>query len=118
MSLSILRLALWACCCFGISAGCLANEVQPLALRLPAVPFRIIELPPTSGGPEVARLQRSHHALSFDTDAPKPWLRSLGLTPTECSMRLRLPSRLGTSKESPNGLRLNVQAQAGMGCRF
>ena len=118
MSLSILRLALWACCCFGTSAACLASELQPLALRPPAVALRIIELPPTFGGPEAARLQRSHHALSFDTDAPKPWLRSLGLTPTDCSLRLRLPSRLRTSKGSPNGSSLDVQAQAGMGCRF
>ena len=80
--------------------------------------FRVIELPGAPVGPEQTRRERAHHALSFDTDAPKPWLRSFGLTPTECSVHLRLPSRLSANRESASGLRLDVRAQAGLGCHF
>ena len=113
-----LRQSFWSCCWVGISAGCLAAEVEPLAIRPVPSPYRVIELPGTVIGPEGTRRERTHHALSLDTDAPKPLLRSLGLTPTECSVRLRLPSRLSANRESANGLRLDVQAQAGIGCRF
>jgi len=78
----------------------------------------VIELPhPLAGLPGAAR-QRAHHALSIATDAPKPFLRSLGLEASECTLRLRLPSRLTPSRDSAAGLRLDVQAQAGLGCRF
>ncbi len=78
----------------------------------------VIELPPVLAGLPGAGRQRAHHALSIATDAPKPFLRSLGLDATDCTLRLRLPSRLTPSRESSAGLRLDVQAQAGLGCRF
>jgi hypothetical protein len=78
----------------------------------------VIELPPPNAGLPGAGRQRSHHALSFSTDAPKPFLRSLGIDATECSVRLRLPTRIKPSRESSSGLAVDVQAQAGLGCRF
>jgi len=86
----------------------------------PAVTSRltVIELPPTSAGLPGAGRQRSHHALSFSTDAPKPFLRSLGIDATDCTLRLRLPTRIKPSRESSSGLQVDVQAQAGLGCRF
>lgn len=90
------------------------SAAQPPARRV----VTVIELAsPLAGLPGAAR-ERSHHALSLATDAPKPFLRSLGLDVSECSMRLRLPSRLSPSRESAGGLRLDVQAQAGLGCKF
>ena len=77
----------------------------------------VIELPPPTIGLPGGR-QRAHHALSIATDAPKPFLRSLGLDVTECSMRLRMPSRITPSRESAAGVRVEIQAQAGLGCRF
>ncbi len=78
--------------------------------------FKIIELPATT--PPGLGQGRAHHALSIATDAPKPFLRSLGLDATECTMRFRLPTRIKQSRESSNGMQLDVQAQAGLGCRF
>jgi hypothetical protein len=77
----------------------------------------VIELPPPLTGLPVGQ-QRTHHALSIATDAPKPFLRSLGLDATECSLRLRLPSRIKPARDAAAGVRLEVQAQAGLGCRF
>lgn len=77
----------------------------------------VIELPASTNGLPGGR-QRAHHALSIATDAPKPFLRSLGLDVTECSMRLRMPSRITPSRESAAGVRVEIQAQAGLGCRF
>ena len=77
----------------------------------------VIELPPPTTGLPGGR-QRPHHALSIATDVPKPFLRSLGLDVTECSMRLRMPSRISPSRESAAGVRVEIQAQAGLGCRF
>lgn len=80
--------------------------------------FTVIELPVEGAAlPSLGR-QRAHHALSIATDAPKPFLRSLGLDATDCSVRFRLPSRITPSRESATGMRLDVQAQAGLGCRF
>ena len=45
--------------------------------------------------------QRTHHALSLATDAPKPLLRSLGLDATDCALHFRLPSRI---VPSPQGM--------------
>ncbi len=117
MSLSNLRLALFTGCLLGVGMDAVADEVDRFSLRAPPVGVRIIELPPDAGAPAALR-PRSHHALSFDTDAPKPWLRGLGLTPTDCALRLRLPARIGASKTAPGALHVDFQAQAGMGCRF
>lgn len=115
---SFLFQSLWSCCWIGVSAGCLAAEVEPLAIRPVPSPYRVIELPGATVGPEGMRRERTHHALSLNTDAPKPLLRSFGLTPTDCSVRLRLPTRLSANRESASGSRLDVQAQAGIGCHF
>jgi hypothetical protein len=45
-------------------------------------------------------------------------LRSLGLDATECSLRFRLPSRIKPARDAAAGVRFEVQAQAGLGCRF
>ena len=82
----------------------------------PQPPITVIELPQTSL--TGAGLRRSHHALSFATDAPKPFLRSLGIDASDCSMRLRLPSRIAPARQSSTGYRVDVQAQAGLACRF
>jgi hypothetical protein len=78
----------------------------------------VIELPPPNARSPGLGRQRSHHALSFSTGAPKPFLRSLGIAATECSVRLRLPTRIKPSRESGSGLAVDVQAHAGLGCRF
>jgi len=78
----------------------------------------VIELPPPLAGLPGTGRQRTHHALSFATDAPKPFLRSLGIDATDCALRLRLPSHLVPSRDSGAGVRLDIQAQAGLGCRF
>ena len=78
----------------------------------------VIELPPLRAELPGAGRQRPHHALSFSTDAPKPLLRSLGLDATDCSLRLRLPSRITPPRGSSTGMQVDVQLQAGLGCRF
>jgi hypothetical protein len=78
----------------------------------------VIELPPPSAGLPGAGRQRSHHALSLATDAPKPLLRSLGLDATDCALHFRLPSRIVPSRDAGIGARLDVRLQAGLGCRF
>jgi hypothetical protein len=87
---------------------------------VPAKPsaISVIELPPPYAGLPGAGRERTHHALSIATDAPKPLLRSLGLDATECTLRFRLPSRIKPSRESAGGVRVDLQAQAGLGCRF
>ena len=97
-----------------VSALAAEGAASTPAATLPR--FTVIELPATT--PPGFGRPRSHHALSIATDAPKPLLRSLGLDATECSLRFRLPSRITPSRESSTGLRLDVQAQAGLGCRF
>ena len=96
----------------------LANVGAPAfaADAAPPPPIAVIELPETS--PAGAGNRRSHHALSFATDAPKPFLRRLGIDASDCSMRLRLPSRIAPARESGAGYRVHVQAQAGLACRF
>ncbi len=96
----------------------MANEGAASASAAPLPRITVIELPsPLSGVPNNGR-QRTHHALSFATDAPKPLLRSLGLDAIDCSLRLRLPSRLTPSRDNAVGMRVDVQAQAGLACRF
>jgi len=107
------------CCVLGV-AGADSRASEPDAAALPRAPsvITVIELPsPVAGLPGAAR-ERSHHALSIATDAPKPWLRSLGLDPTDCSLRFRLPTRIKASRDTASGLRVELQAQAGLGCRF
>lgn len=97
-----------------LSAACFAKDDD--AAAKPG-PITVIALPAPTTGAAGAR-QRAHHALSIATDAPKPFLRGLGLDVTDCSMRLRLPSRITPSSQSPAGMRVEIQAQAGLGCRF
>lgn len=78
--------------------------------------FTVIEVPGTTL-PGLGQ-GRQHHALSIATDAPKPLLRSLGLDATDCAVRFRLPTRIKPARESSTGMQLDVQAQAGLGCRF
>jgi hypothetical protein len=59
--------------------------------------------------------QRRHHALSFATEQPREFLRSLGLEATECSTRVRFPSRL---HQSNKGIKAEVQGQVQLGCSF
>jgi hypothetical protein len=56
--------------------------------------------------------------FNFATDAPKPLLRSLSVDASECALRLRLPTRLTPSRGNSAGVRVDVQAQAALGCRF
>ncbi|HET9206258.1 MAG TPA: hypothetical protein VFO28_08490 [Burkholderiaceae bacterium] len=74
----------------------------------------IVELPPqgTQLGPQQ---QRRHHAISFATERPKEFLRSLGLDATECSTRIRVPSRL---RQTNQGIKAEVQGQVQLGCSF
>jgi hypothetical protein len=72
----------------------------------------IVELPPEGAqrGP-----QRPHHAISFATERPKELLRSLGLDATDCSTRIRFPSRL---RQSNQGVKIELQGQVQLGCSF
>ena len=110
--------ALLYCALAGIGAAACARDgdaLPPARSVLEAV--SVVELPlPGAALPGAAR-QRAHHALSFATDAPKPFLRGLGIDATECSLRLRLPSRIAAPAVGAR-LRLDVQAQAGLGCKF
>jgi hypothetical protein len=42
----------------------------------------------------------------------------LGLDATDCALHFRLPSRIVPSRDAGIGARLDVQFQAGLGCRF
>jgi hypothetical protein len=72
----------------------------------------VVELPPQGAqlGP-----QRGHHAISFATERPKELLRSLGLDATDCSTRIRFPSRL---RQTNQGIKAEVQGQVQFGCSF
>lgn len=72
----------------------------------------LVELPPQGVqlGP-----QRPHHAISFATEQPKKLLRSFGLEATDCATRFRFPSRL---RQSPQGIKYEVQGQVQLGCSF
>jgi hypothetical protein len=97
-----------------MSAAALAKDGDG-AMRAGA--FTVIELPPTAPGLAGGR-ERTHHALSLATDAPKPFLRSLGLDPSECSLRFRLPTQIKPSRFGAGGVQVALQAQAGLGCKF
>jgi len=72
----------------------------------------VVELPPQGAqlGP-----QRRHHAISFATERPKEFLRSFGLDATDCSTRIRFPSRL---RQTNLGIKAEVQGQVQFGCSF
>lgn len=107
------------CCALGAAgAGSRASEPEAAAPRRAPSVISVIELPPPVTGLPGGARQRSHHALSIATDAPKPLLRSLGLDATDCSLRFRLPTRIKSSRETASGLSVELQAQAGLGCRF
>ena len=72
-----------------------------------------VELPPQ--GTQLGPPQRRHHAISFATEKPKELLRSLGLEATDCSTRLRFPSRL---RQTNQGIKAEVQGQVQFGCSF
>lgn len=113
--MSFLRFTCPLLLCCSLAGVRAANDAVPPPARSVVT---VIELAsPWAGLPGASR-ERAHHALSLATDAPKPFLRSLGLDVSECALRLRLPSRLNPSRESAAGLRLDVQAQAGLGCKF
>jgi hypothetical protein len=120
--MSFLRFTCPLLLCCSLAGVRAANDAVPPPVAAVPPPARsivtVIELTsPWAGLPGVSR-ERAHHALSLATDAPKPLLRSFGLDVSECALRLRLPSRLSPSRESAAGLRLDVQAQAGLGCKF
>lgn len=100
-------------------APCLADEGSAAASAALPRAFSVIELPPPSLVLPMPGRQRSHHALSFATETPRTLLRSLGVEASDCSMRLRLPSRLTAApRVAGPAVRLEVQAQAGLACRF
>ena len=72
----------------------------------------VVELPPQGAqlGP-----QRRHHAISFATERPRELLRAVGLEATECSTRIRFPSRL---RQTSQGIKYEVQGQVQFGCSF
>ena len=115
---------LLVCAFAGMGAASLAKDVEapPPVPTAPAVPsamsaLSVIELPPLGAGLPGAARQRVHHALSLATDAPKPFFRSLGIDATDCALRLRLPSRIVAPTGNAN-MRLDLQLQAGLGCKF
>ena len=73
----------------------------------------VVELP--AQGTQLGPQQRRHHAISFATERPKELLRSLGLDATDCSTRIRFPSRL---RQTNQGIKAEVQGQVQFGCSF
>jgi hypothetical protein len=120
MLVSVDLLRMLSCSALSFAGACaLANdEAGPAAPPPPRALITVIALPSPAGTLPEASRQRTHHALSFATDAPKPLLRSLGLDASECALRLRLPTRLTPSRTNSTGVRVDVEAQAGLGCRF
>ena len=107
------------CCVLG-AASASSRASEPASAASPRLlrGITVIELPAMAAALPGGERQRSHHALSFATDAPKPWLRSLGLDPSECSLRFRLPTQIKPSRFAAGGVRVELQAQAGLGCKF
>lgn len=84
--------------------------------KLVAMPdIQLVELPrePSVIGPPP---KRAHHAISVGMEAPKQFLRSMGLDATECATRFRLPSKLGKSQNGDTTV--EVSAHLGLGCKF
>ncbi len=74
--------------------------------------IEVIELP-AEGLP--GNRERRHHAVRFNADSPGRLMRAMGLQASECSYRLRMPSRL---QQSRGTVRAEVQMQAQMGCQY
>lgn len=115
---SIPRLSCLLACPLALASGASWGEGEPATEVPPPRSIQVIVLPPVGTLLPGSARQRAHHALSFATDAPKPWLRAIGLDASECSMHLRLPSKISQSREAASGVRLDMQLQAGMGCKF
>jgi hypothetical protein len=98
------------------SAGASADDIAGAAAAERRSPVTVIELPVDGLRLPGSGRERPHHALSIAAEAPKHFLRSLGLDATDCATRLRLPSRFKPARES--GARVEVQAQVGLACRF
>ncbi|MBB3195544.1 hypothetical protein [Roseateles terrae] len=90
-----------------------ATESRFKSLSLPEI--KLVELPrePSVIGPPP---KRAHHAISVGMEAPKQFLRSMGLEATECATRFRLPSKLGKSQNGDTTF--EVSAHLGLGCKF
>ena len=75
--------------------------------------FSLVEVPAQSVplGPP----QRAHHALQFAADAPKRWLRSVGVIASDCSTRVRFPSRF---KQTSEGIAADLGAQVMFACMY
>ncbi len=61
--------------------------------------------------------QRPHHALRFGLDAPRLWLRGLGVDSTDCIGQLRAPSKLRSDSRTGT-ISFDAQLKVGMQCRF
>jgi hypothetical protein len=72
----------------------------------------IVELPANGAWPGP---QRPHHAISIASESPRRLLRSIGFDASECSTRLRLPTKL---KQLGGGVQAQVQGQLLFACRF
>lgn len=70
----------------------------------------IAELPNPSGNG--SRPQRS---LRVRSNWAQQAMRSLGVEASDCAVHLRAPSRIGQSRD---GVRVDIQAQVRLGCRF
>jgi hypothetical protein len=90
--------------------GAMAAEPTPASWGL-----SVIELPADSL-PGLAP-QRRHHALRFGLDAPRVWLRSLGLDARECAGQLRAPSRLRAGSRG-DGASFEAQLQLRLQCQY
>lgn len=90
-----------------------APESRIKSFAMPDI--QLVELPrePSVIGPPP---KRAHHAISIGMEAPKQFLRSMGLDATECATRFRLPSKLGKSQAGDTTL--VVSAHLGLGCKF
>lgn len=73
----------------------------------------VVELP--AQGVQLGPQQRRHHAFSFATEGPRNFFRSLGVDATDCSTRIRFPSRLHQSNQ---GIKAEMQGQVQLGCSF
>lgn len=98
------------------SAGACADDIAGAVAGQRPSAITVIELPANNVRWPGGARERPHHALSFAAEAPKHFLRSLGLEASDCATRLRLPSRIKPARES--GARVEVQAQVGLACRF
>jgi len=86
-------------------------------LRRPPTTFSqglaIVELP-SEAAPGTR--QRPRRALSVPSDAPRLFLRSIGIEANECATRFRLPTKLKRDAES--GTSIEVRAHLGLACSF